>query len=145
MSAAAVDDDAKEVLTTEGGMLPGQIYLLDKLMTWPTSMSLEDEWKRRSEAINAITAYCRVEEGGPREGGSRDRIDTLVSWLTGEKFDEEAQSRLSLNLTRVAPASGGEAGGLLSMFWKLKAVNINAHPEIPPTSEPDPPLQRRPS
>ena len=49
-------------------MLPEQIFLLEKLMTWPTSLSLEREWKRRNEVVEAIRMYCRVREDGPRRG-----------------------------------------------------------------------------
>lgn len=68
LSGGAVDEAIEEKLVTEGTMLPQQIYLLEKLTTRPTTSSLEDEWRRRSEAINAVTAYCHVQEGGPRRG-----------------------------------------------------------------------------
>jgi hypothetical protein len=49
-------------------MPPEQIYLLEKLLTWPTSHSLEDEWRRRNAAAEAVTLYCPVLEGGPLRG-----------------------------------------------------------------------------
>jgi hypothetical protein len=49
-------------------MLPEQIFLLEKLMIWPTSLSLEREWKRRNEVVEAVRIYCRVREGRPRRG-----------------------------------------------------------------------------
>lgn len=49
-------------------MLPQQIFLLEKLTTWPTSSDLEAEWRRRNEAMDAIRMYCDVREGGPGRG-----------------------------------------------------------------------------
>ena len=59
-----VDEDVKKILVTEKGILFKQIYLLKKLMTWPTSLSIKAKWRRRSEAINAVTAYYHVKKGG---------------------------------------------------------------------------------
>ncbi len=52
-------------------------------------MSLEDEWRQRNEATNAVIAYCRVEEGGPRRG-RKPRLDRHVGQMTREKVDGEA-------------------------------------------------------
>ncbi|KAJ5611981.1 hypothetical protein N7510_005175 [Penicillium lagena] len=69
LSGSAVDDEvAKELLRTEDHMLPEQIYLLEKLLTWPVSKSLEAEWERRNAAVAAISQYCSVQEGGPLRG-----------------------------------------------------------------------------
>jgi Protein of unknown function (DUF3435) len=57
LSGCAVDQDAKPALAPDEDMLPQQIHLLEKLMTWPMSLSLEDELRRRSEAIDAVRAY----------------------------------------------------------------------------------------
>lgn len=69
LSGSAVDDEeAKEVLRTQEQMLPEQINLIQKLFTWPTSQSLDSEWKRRNTASEAIAQYCSVLEGGPLRG-----------------------------------------------------------------------------
>ena len=65
---AILDEEAKEQLQTEEQLLPQQIHLLGKLMTWPTSLSVEVEWQRRNEATEAVRLYCDVMEGGPRRG-----------------------------------------------------------------------------
>lgn len=65
---AVHDEEAKEVLRTEVKMPPEQIRLLEKLFTWPTSHSLNDEWRRRNAATKAVTDYCPVLEGGPLRG-----------------------------------------------------------------------------
>lgn len=62
------DDKTREILRARENMLPQQIILLEKLMTWPTSSSLEREWSRRNEAVEAVRMYCGVREGGPRRG-----------------------------------------------------------------------------
>lgn len=83
LSGTAVnDDEAKEVLQNEAQMLPDQIYLLEKLLTWPTSRSLEAEWQRRNVAVMAITKYCSVREGGPLRGRSKRKAPS-------EGFDDE--------------------------------------------------------
>jgi hypothetical protein len=66
--SALHDEETKEILRTEEQMLPQQIFLLEKLTTWPTSLSLEAEWRRRNEAVEAVRMYCDVREGGPRRG-----------------------------------------------------------------------------
>ncbi|KAE8130760.1 hypothetical protein BDV38DRAFT_291355 [Aspergillus pseudotamarii] len=65
---AILDEEAKEQLQIEEQLLPQQIHLLGKLMTWPTSLSVEAEWQRRNEATEAVRLYCDVLEGGPRRG-----------------------------------------------------------------------------
>lgn len=65
---AILDEETKEQLQTEEHLLPQQIHLLGKLMTWPTSSSVEKEWQRRNEATEAVRLYCDVLEGGPRRG-----------------------------------------------------------------------------
>lgn len=83
LSGTAVnDDEAKEVLQNEAQMLPDQIHLLEKLLTWPTSRSLEAEWQRRNVAVMAVTKYCSVREGGPLRGRSKRKVPS-------EGFDDE--------------------------------------------------------
>lgn len=66
--SALHEEGTKEILRTEEHMLPQQIFLLEKLTTWPTTQSLEAEWTRRNEAVEAVRMYCDVREGGPRRG-----------------------------------------------------------------------------
>lgn len=68
LSGAAIDnEEAKNVLRTDS-MLSEQIDLLEKLLTWPTSHSLEAERQRRNAAVAAISQYCHHLEGGPLRG-----------------------------------------------------------------------------
>jgi hypothetical protein len=39
------------------------ISLVEKLFTWPTLDSLEDEWKHYNKAIEAVRLYCGFPEG----------------------------------------------------------------------------------
>jgi Protein of unknown function (DUF3435) len=95
----AIDEGVKEKLATKEGMLPQQIHLLEKLTMWPTSSCVEDEWCRRSEVINAVTAYCSVEEGGLRRGRKPKRLEQDVSPPASHPGNEEAQSASLLNAT----------------------------------------------
>lgn len=70
------DEEAKEVLQNEDQMLPDQIHLLEKLLTWSPSRSLEAEWQRRNAAVRAVTKYCSVHEGGPLRGQPKRKAAT---------------------------------------------------------------------
>jgi hypothetical protein len=112
LSGCAVDQVAKDALAAEDDMLPQQIHLLEKLMTWPMSQSLEDEARRRSEAVDAVRAYCNVEEGGSRRGRKPKQQDQQVAREAGgemvEEEDEDVQSqsqgRLSFTLDHLRHA-----------------------------------------
>ena len=99
LSGGAIDEGVKERPATEEGMLPEQIHLLEKLTTWPTSLQIEDEWHRRSEAIKAVTVYCRVEEGGSQRGRKPQRLEQDVSQPSNSSGHEEAQSASLLDAT----------------------------------------------
>ncbi|KAJ5557542.1 hypothetical protein N7494_001457 [Penicillium frequentans] len=90
---AVHNDETRKLLVSRENMLPQQVFLLEKLITWPTPRSLEKEWKRRNEAVEAVRMYCDVREGGPRRGrrpnrpspgkdATTDRPATMASTLT---------------------------------------------------------------
>ncbi|EDN07394.1 predicted protein [Histoplasma mississippiense (nom. inval.)] len=69
LSGSAVNDEhSQQVPRREFEMPPAQIHLLENLLTWPTSDSLEDEWQRRNKGVGAVTEYCDFPEGGPLRG-----------------------------------------------------------------------------
>ncbi|KAK9550408.1 hypothetical protein V6Z79_008273 [Aspergillus fumigatus] len=69
LSGSAVhDEDDREFSQAEYEMPPAQIRLVEKLLVVPTSWSLEAEWQRRHEAVEAIKEYCDFLEGGPLRG-----------------------------------------------------------------------------
>lgn len=66
LSGAAINNqEAKEVLQIQDQMPAAQINLIEKLFTWPTLNSLEDEWQRWNVAMEAVAQYCSAWEGGP--------------------------------------------------------------------------------
>jgi hypothetical protein len=58
-----------------------QKRLIATVMTLPAA-TLEDKMRRRNAAINAVTAYCKVEEGGcdspSQKRGSTYATSTIV-------------------------------------------------------------------
>ncbi|KAJ5819391.1 hypothetical protein N7474_004982 [Penicillium riverlandense] len=98
LSGTAVDDEeAKEVLRKEDQMLPEQIFLLEKLFTWPISHSLETEWQRRNDAVAAISQYCPVLEGGPLRGRRKQAAPC-------DGFDEQ-QTTMTVQPTKIICSS----------------------------------------
>ena len=64
LAGLVVDEDTLEALEQSEQMTPEHLLLIDAILTLPET-SLENENRRRIAAINAITAYCGVEEGLP--------------------------------------------------------------------------------
>jgi hypothetical protein len=62
LSGKIVDKEVLRVLERSENMTPEHLYLIDAIMTLPET-TLEKEVQRRIVAINAVTAYCGVEEG----------------------------------------------------------------------------------
>ncbi|KAF4222386.1 hypothetical protein CNMCM5878_005668 [Aspergillus fumigatiaffinis] len=70
LSGTAVkQEEAKEPF--EDAMPPIQLHLLQCLLPYPISNSLEDEWNRHDAAEDAILQYCDLLEGNPLRGGPR--------------------------------------------------------------------------
>lgn len=90
LSGKVVDAEVRVVLERSDVMTPEQLLLIDAILTLPET-SLEKECQRRVAAINAVTAYCGVEEGiSSRRGrlGRQGGHDTL----TVVKVEEPARS-----------------------------------------------------
>lgn len=62
LSGKVVNEDTREALERSDQMTPEHLCLIDAILTLPET-SIENEYQRRIAAINAITAYCSVEEG----------------------------------------------------------------------------------
>lgn len=71
LSGMIVDEDTRDALT-QSDVTPEQLQLIDAILTLPEK-SLELECQRRITAINAVTAYCGVEEGAPYRRVRRGR------------------------------------------------------------------------
>lgn len=59
--------DVKTTLDLSDEMPPAQRHLVETVMTLPGT-TLEEEFRRRDAAIDAVAAYCRFEEGGSPRG-----------------------------------------------------------------------------
>ncbi|KAL2817948.1 hypothetical protein BDW59DRAFT_152275 [Aspergillus cavernicola] len=66
----------------EDAIPPPQLHLLQCLVSYPISNSLEDEWNRRDAAADAVMQYCDVLEGGPLRG--RPKRETTNSAASDE-------------------------------------------------------------
>jgi hypothetical protein len=62
LSRKLVDKDTRDVLERLDQLTLEHLLLIDAILTLPKT-SLENENRRRIAAVNAITAYCGVEEG----------------------------------------------------------------------------------
>jgi hypothetical protein len=62
LSGKVVDKDTQDALERSDQMTLEHLLLIDAILTLPET-SLENENRRRIAAVNAITAYCSVEEG----------------------------------------------------------------------------------
>ncbi len=62
LSGKVVDEDMRDALERSDQVMPEHLLLIDAILTLPET-SLENENRQRITAVNAITAYCGVEEG----------------------------------------------------------------------------------
>jgi hypothetical protein len=63
LSGLKFDQDVKTTLDLADDMPPVQRRLAETMMTLPGT-TLEEEFRRRNAAINAVAAYCKFQEGG---------------------------------------------------------------------------------
>jgi hypothetical protein len=71
LSGKVVDEEVRGALERSDNMTPEHLRLIDAIMTLPET-TLDMEMQRRITAINAVIAYCGVEEGrsySSRRGG----------------------------------------------------------------------------
>lgn len=68
LSGTAVEED-EDRSPLEDDMHPLQLHLVQCLVSYPISNSLEDEWNPRDAGADAVTQYCGVFEGteGPSQ------------------------------------------------------------------------------
>ena len=72
LSGKVVDEETRDALERSDQLTPEHLLLIDAILTLPET-SLENETRRRITAINAITAYCSVEEGPTPRRNQRGR------------------------------------------------------------------------
>ncbi|KAJ5962649.1 hypothetical protein N7501_007590 [Penicillium viridicatum] len=73
LSGAAVKEESEAKLFLEDTMHPLQLLLVQSLLSYPVSNSLEDEWHRRDSGTAAVMQYCDVLEGGPLRGRPKQK------------------------------------------------------------------------
>lgn len=66
LSGAVVKDEArKKICLYRGICILSSYSLFGGFSPYPTSNSVEDEWKRRDDAVDAVTPYWDVQVGDP--------------------------------------------------------------------------------
>ena len=100
LSGKVVDEDVRGALE-RSHMTPEQLLLIDAVLTLPET-SLESECQRRIKAINAVTAYCTVEEGATFRRSRANRPVPPVSTIKAKKpLRSEADMMLRDKLSSV--------------------------------------------
>ncbi|EQL33377.1 hypothetical protein BDFG_04532 [Blastomyces dermatitidis ATCC 26199] len=61
-------DESEESLSSEDNMHLSLLGLLQKLLSYPISDSLEAEWQCHNEAVDYVVLYCDTSEEGPLRG-----------------------------------------------------------------------------
>lgn len=74
LSGTAVKEESDENSCLEDTMHPLQLHLVQSLLSYPVSNSLEDEWHRRDTGTAAVVQYCDVLEGGPLRGRPKQKV-----------------------------------------------------------------------
>ncbi|KAJ5249289.1 hypothetical protein N7468_000740 [Penicillium chermesinum] len=73
LSGTAVQEEYEDRSSLEDTMHPLQLHLVQSLLSYPVSNSVEDEWRRRDAGTEAVAQYCDVHEGGPPRGRPRKK------------------------------------------------------------------------
>jgi len=79
LAGVKIDPTPKVVSYFSNDTLPEQRRLIETMILAPPGATLEAERQRRNDAINAVTAYCKIEEGDmcggrKRSGGRPKRV-----------------------------------------------------------------------
>ncbi|KAJ5117911.1 uncharacterized protein N7443_001745 [Penicillium atrosanguineum] len=73
LSGTVVKEDSEDKSSLEDTMHPLQLHLVQSLLSYPVSNSLEGEWHRRDTGTAAVVQYCDVLEGGPLRGRPKQK------------------------------------------------------------------------
>ena len=79
LSGTVVEEESEDESFLEDTMHPLQLHLLQSLLSYPVSNSLEDEWNRRDMAAAAVVQYCDVREGGPLRGRPKRKFSECAT------------------------------------------------------------------
>lgn len=77
-STLAQDEGEEDESASRDDLHPLQLLLMQRLLSYLTSDSVEDEWKRRDDAVEAVVQYCDVLEGGLLRGRPKQSIQNLL-------------------------------------------------------------------
>jgi len=100
LSGKVVDGGTRGALERSDHITPEQLYLIDAILTLPEA-TFEKECKRRIAAINAVTAYCGVEEGQPCCRGPRGRATVLSAPKAADVAQPAADTLLSIAISSI--------------------------------------------
>ena len=79
LSNTTVKDESKDKESSlHYNMHPLQLLLLQRLLSCPTSKSVEDELKWCDDAVDAVVQYCDVLNGGPFRGWPKQIRTTSI-------------------------------------------------------------------
>ncbi|KAJ5775856.1 uncharacterized protein N7511_000867 [Penicillium nucicola] len=78
LSGTAVKEESEDS-PLEDTMHPLQLHLVQSLLSYPVSNSLEDEWHRRDTGAAAVVQYYDVLEGGPLRGRPKQKAPEIAS------------------------------------------------------------------
>jgi len=78
LSNTTVKDESKDEESSLQDDMHLLQLLLQRLLLYPTSNSVEDEWKRRDDPVDAVVQYCDVLEGGPLHGQPKQIRTTSI-------------------------------------------------------------------
>ncbi|KAJ5111736.1 hypothetical protein NUU61_001366 [Penicillium alfredii] len=119
LSGKIVDEEVIDALEHTGYMTPQHMMLIDTVLTMPAT-TVEKEYQRRIAAINAVIAFCDVEEGAPsrpyvsRKRDATDAVDALplpsTTFVKRQKSspEDESESALRQAIASVCIKSPGE-------------------------------------
>ncbi|ODM16321.1 hypothetical protein SI65_08321 [Aspergillus cristatus] len=99
LSGAAAKEEKEDNSPLEDTMHPLQLHLVQSLLSYPVSNSLEDEWHRRDTGTAAVTQYCDVLEGGPSRGRPKQKAlesASLAGPIAQPKDLQHTQSDIDL-------------------------------------------------
>jgi len=88
LSGTAVKEVSDDKSTLDDTMHPLQLHLVQSLLSYPVSNSLEDEWHRRDTGAAAVVQYCDVLEGGPLRGRPKRQVSASTT-LAGPKAEPQ--------------------------------------------------------
>lgn len=91
LAGKVVDEKVLGALQQTGYMTPQHMILIDTILTIPGTM-VEAEYQRRIAAINAVVAFCDMQEGAPlRPLQSRKRLATEAEIPTQTKRQDSSK------------------------------------------------------